>query len=174
MKKFLILFTFLFLSCSNSLSRSELETILDNDSTEIKNVCFKFLSNPSFKEIRISKVKDSKPCDESINSWFGCENQWQKMEIENDRTIYLNSKAEVLLAEKINLKDYEYFANFLLNHNLQSIGKSYCCNDCVDLESGLNGLRFSTNKNYKLKEDFEYITVEMINSNWSVYSRDWN
>ena len=96
MKKFLILFTFIFLSCSNSLSRSELETILDNDSTEIKNVCSKFLSNPSIKEIRISKVKGSKPCDESINSWFGCENQWQKMDIENDRTIYLPSNSLML------------------------------------------------------------------------------
>jgi hypothetical protein len=174
MKIFLILSTFLFLSCSSSLSRSDLETILENDSIELKNVCAKFLSNSNIQEIRISKVKGSHPCDEAINSWYGCESQWQKMDIENNRTMYLDSKAEVLSTEKINSKDYIYFANFLMRHNIQTIAKSYGRGDCVDLESGLNGLRFSTNKNYQLKKDFEYLIIEKINSNWSVYSRDWN
>lgn len=174
MKPLLVSIIFLLVSCTNSLSRSELKSVLENDSIEIKSVCLDFLSNPNLDNINIARLKDSSLC-ESINAWHSCENnKWNKMDIKNNRTLYLKSKEDVLKNEKITLKEYNYFKDFLVRKNLQIIKKVYQCDNCIDLESDVNGLRFSTEKNYLLNEDFEYLKVEKINDNFLSYTRDWN
>ena len=175
MKHKILIFLILtiFTSCNDSLPESQLEDLVANEPMELELVCKKFLSKGSIQNIAIPRIKDSNKCN-SINNWILCGGQWESWNETGDNKIYLPNIEEVLKSEKIEQAEYNYYVQFLQKSNLESILRVYQCDNCVDLESSVTGLRYSNNKKYLLKEDFEYLSVKRINDNWFVYTRDWN
>jgi hypothetical protein len=171
---FIIILCLILNSCYEGTSSSELFELYNRKQNELENVCTKFLNDTSIDWICIASSFDSSKC-ESINKWTRCNfKKWESFDEKEQKTIYLLSKEDVLKHENISVEDYNFYFNFLKTNKLWKIMKVYKCDNCIDLEGGLNGLRFSKDKNYQFKEDFEYQKVEKLNENWYTYSRDWN
>lgn len=89
----------------------------------------------------------------------------------NESFVYFDNIDEVLKYQKIEMDTYLKTYNFLKKYGMDGIGKD---DKVVDIESGLNGLRYYIDKNQAFSEDDEYIYVKKINDNWYVFTRDWN
>lgn len=171
--KITVLASILLVSCNNFSSQGEMEKIIVMDSNNLESTCHKFLADSSIRSISVYNLYDSTLC-ESINSWSHCDKGWTTWDYRQEKEINLMSKAEVLKAESISPSQYEYFTKFLRAKNLTSISRVYNCDSCVDLESGLMGIRYASNSHHILKEDDEFLIVKKINTHWFMYHRDWN
>ena len=167
----------LFVSCHGGLSTSNLETLLDKNENQLKDVANQFLKHKEIDCIIINNNLDSNNC-QSINEWSNCpsiDSKWKTWSDSLKSDIYLNSITEVLNHENIDSSTYNYFHNFLEYHKLHSISHGYFeCENCVEFESHCSGLRYYSVQPNDLKEDYEYLYVKRINANWFVYTRDGN
>ena len=166
----------LFVSCQGGLSTSNLETLLDKNENQLKEVANQFLKHKEIDWIIITNNIDSN-C-QSVNEWSNCptiDSKWETWSDSLKNDIYLNSITEVLKHENIDSNTYNYFHEFLGYHQLNSISHGYFpCENCVEFESYRSGLRYYTVQPNDLEENYEYLYVERINANWFVYTRDWN
>lgn len=162
-------------SCGG-VSTNDLKTELERNKGVFESIAQDFLRQERIDWISIYSDYDNSLC-QSINGWSNCPSQSKKWESWDDSLkikIYLNSRDEVLEKSDITVEDYEFYFDFLKKHNLGQISSVFDCEDCVEFESMLNGLRYVADKEKVLQEDDEYLEVERVNDNWFVYSRDWN
>lgn len=170
----IIILTFISLiifSCESK--KNELKSLADSNKDSLHVFCDNFLKQSEIRNICIASSYDKNQCD-AVNSWGLCFNNWQTWDEQKKSNIYLATLDEVLANQKINKTTYNNYADFLKRNNLKSISKVWDCPTCVDLEYDLDGLRYSQDNKYRLKQDEEYLTVEQINTNWTFYHRDWN
>lgn len=170
-----IVILLVYCSC-DSLSRSDLKTQLNRNKAGFETVVQKFLAQKKIKWITIYTNYDSGLC-QAVNEWSNCPSLNKKWESWDDllkTNIYLDTRGEVLNKCGISDEDYRYYFDFLKSQGLGEISIVHDCYGCVEFESKLNGLRYVTDKENILSEDDEYLTVERIEENWFVYSRDWN
>jgi hypothetical protein len=160
-------------SCGDSSSIDRLRDLVKNNSPELTTICNHFLVDNTVRNISIAKSFDINKC-EALNSWSYCGGKWETWDSKKDKEIYLYFKKDVLKHENINICSYNKFVNFLQKNKIESISKVYNCNRCIDFETALDGLRYSVDSKYILKEDDEYLWVKRINGNWHFYHRDWN
>ena len=164
-----------FCSC-DSMSRTDLKTQLNRNKGGFEAIAQRFLAQKSIKWISIYTDYDSSLC-QSINEWSNCPSlnkKWESWDDSLKTKIYLDTRDEVLNKCSINGDDYRYYFDFLKSQGLGQISVVYDCYGCVEFESKLNGLRYVTDNENVLSEDEEYLTVERLEDNWYVYSRDWN
>jgi hypothetical protein len=168
------LFFLLLLSVSCDSSKStNFELLAKDKSVELKNICDDFLLENDIRDISIAKLFDINKC-EAINSWSYCGGKWETWDRKAEKRIYLFSKDSVLMHENIGRKSYDKFVRFMKKFEIETISKKYDCNSCVAFETGYDGLLYSAEGNYILKEDRNYIWVRSINKNWQLYGTDWN
>jgi len=173
-KYYLIAVTILsFASCSGPSSIDRLGDLAKNNSPELLAICNHFLADSAIRYISIARTLDKYKC-EAINSWSYCGGKWETWDSKKNEKIYLYSKKDVLKHENISLESYNKFTNFLQKNKIESIAKVYNCNYCVDFEVALDGIRYSVDSKYILKENYEYLWVKRISENWHFYHRDWN
>ena len=168
--------TAIILCSCGGVGTNELKTELGKNKAVFESIAQNFLKQKNIEWISIYSHYDKSSC-QSINRWFNCPSQGRKWESWNDSLkvkIYLNSMDEVLEKNNIKPADYEFYFDFLRKHNLGQISRVLDCENCVEFESKLNGLRYVTNKYEHLNEDHEYLKVERVDDNWFVYARDWN
>ena len=178
MKKILILLSIFALSaCSipsflgygNATVRLNTEFVRNEESFNL--VANDFLNQQEIKNLSIKGWeivnKCSRHSDEGENAPFKC----LKGNYPNEEEYLLSNLEEVLLDQKITKSNYLTFLDFLKKYKFDGIGKD---DKTVDIESGLNGLRYYANKDNVFTVDEEYIYVKRINDNWYVYTRDWN
>jgi hypothetical protein len=170
-----IVFLIAFCSC-DGVSRNDLKAQLKKNKDGFEAIAQKFLKQKSIKWISIYADYDNNLC-QSINDWSNCPSHSKKWESWDDSLkteIYLSTRDEVLKRCNIKSEDYKYYFDFLKKHDLGQISIVFDCYGCVEFESKLNGLRYVADKETLLREDDEYLTVERVENNWFVYSRDWN
>lgn len=111
-----------------------------------------------------------------INTWKKCgEVDWEGFDIEKGEQIYASDIAQVLDIEDIDTQDYDSLLTLLKQKNIDSIRKvieeSY---PSIEIESGLDGLRFSPVTGYTFSSDNEYYNVQKVNDHRYAYTRDRN
>lgn len=159
------------LSCGSK--KNELKTLADSNKDDLRRFCDDFLKQSEIRNICIASSYDKNQCD-AINSWVLCSKKWKTWSEQKTSFNFLNNLDEVLTDQKIDKVKYVRFADMLKKYNLKAIKKVFDCQTCVDLEYDVDGLRYSQNNKYTLKEDHEYLVVEKLNPNWTFYHRDWN
>ena len=165
--------TVTFFSCGFGLKKRELKSLVDSNKDSLQIFCNDFLKQSEIRNICIAASYDKNQCD-VVNSWCLRFKNWETWSEEKKSTIYLKTLDEVLADQKISKTTYNNYSDFLKRHNLKSISKVWNCETCVDLEYDLDGLRYSQDNKYQLKQDNEYLSVEQINPHWTFYHRDWN
>ena len=170
------IFTLLFYSCGG-LSTRDLEAVQSINKKELTDVANQFLKHKEITQLTIASDYDSSLC-QSINKWINCpkyDKNWKTRSDSLQKDIYLNSRLEVLRYERIDTTTFSYFHSFLKSRGLTNISRGYLpCKDCVEFEALRHGLRFYKFQPNILNENYEYIYVKRLDSNWFVYTRDWN
>ena len=116
----------LFVSCQGGLSTSNLESLLDKNENQLKEVANQFLKHKEIDWIIITNNLDSNNC-QSINEWSNCptiDSKWKTWSDSLKNDIYLNSITEVLNHENIDSSTYNYFHNFLEYYNILHLRNS--------------------------------------------------
>ena len=113
---------------------------------------------------------------EHVNTWRRCRRSgpWEMWDIQAEKHIFLDSLPDVLKRERISVRTYTYFDRFLRDNNLRGISGNVETDSSVDFTAGLDGLRYTRDTSYHLKQDHEYLYVKRLSPHWHVYSRDWN
>ena len=138
---------------------NDLKTELEKNKAVFESTAQDFLKQERIQWISIYSDYDNSLC-QSINGWSNCPSQSKKWESWDDSLkikIFLNSRDEVL--EKVNIKveNYEFYFDFLKTRDLGQISRVFDCENCVEFEAMLNGLRYVANKENLLQEDNENI-----------------
>lgn len=157
-------------ACNKGLNIRNLESLVIRKQTQLEIVANEFLIQTEIEYIHLAS--DSLCC-QSINGWIYCpdDSVWKSGK---DSTV-LYTLHDVLIHDKINFRTFNYFHDFLLANGLYSISHGFFpCNNCVEFESVLNGIRYYKYFPNDLKQDDEYLYVNRINKHWFAYRRDWN